>query len=392
MVTSGMLVAARQSHLRLKGRLEMGSKARIAIDGRELGGSGTGRYVERLLHYLQTLDHENEYFVLIRPGYFDKWNPKNKNFTKVKCPHKEFTFSEQLGLMRQIRNLKLDLIHFPMVQQPVFYKGKTVTTMNDLTTLRFRNPSKNYLIFTIKRWVYWWVNKVVTGKSNALITFTKFVAQDVANFAHVGKDKITVINLAAEELTGEAEPIAKLSGRDFIMFTGRPLPHKNLYRLIEAFANLSEKHPDLILAIIGKKDASFDSYISFMEKLGVSNSVVFTDYVPDGQLKWALGHTKAYIFPSLSEGFGLPGLEAMHYGAPVVSSSATCLPEVYENAAHYFDPTDVNDITSKINDVLSNEKLRKDLIKKGKIQVNKYSWKDMAEQTLAVYKKVLSEN
>jgi glycosyltransferase involved in cell wall biosynthesis len=176
------------------------------------------------------------------------------------------------------------------------------------------------------------------------------------------------------------------------MFTGRPLPHKNLYRLIEAFANLSEKHPDLILAIIGKKDASFDSYISFMEKLGVSNSVVFTDYVPDGQLKWALGHTKAYIFPSLSEGFGLPGLEAMHYGAPVVSSSATCLPEVYENAAHYFDPTDVNDITSKINDVLSSEKLRKDLIKKGKIQVNKYSWKDMAEQTLAVYKKVLSEN
>jgi glycosyltransferase involved in cell wall biosynthesis len=365
--------------------------ARIAIDGRELGGSGTGRYVERLLHYLQTLDQENEYFVLMRPGYFNKWSPQNNNFTKVKSPHKEFTFSEQLGLLRQIRNLKLDLVHFPMVQQPVFYKGKAVTTMNDLTTLRFRNPSKNYLIFTIKRWVYWWVNKAVTRKSNALITFTKFVAQDVAEFAHVGKDKITVINLAAEELAGEAEPISKLSGRDFIMFTGRPLPHKNLYRLIEAFANLREKHPDLLLAIIGKKDASFDSYISFMEKLGVSNSVVFTDYVPDGQLKWALGHTKAYVFPSLSEGFGLPGLEAMHYGAPVVSSNATCLPEVYADAAHYFDPTDVNDIAQKINDVLSSAKLINELVKKGKIQIGKYSWKRMAEQTLAVYRKTLQK-
>jgi glycosyltransferase involved in cell wall biosynthesis len=365
--------------------------ARIAIDGRELGGSGTGRYVERLLHYLQTLDTENDYFVLVRPEYFNKWNPVSKNFTKIKCPHKEFTFAEQTGLLRQIRNLKLDLVHFPMVQQPVFYKGKKVTTMNDLTTLRFRNPSKNYVVFTLKRWVYWWVNKQVSSKSNALITYTKFVKQDVAKFAHIEKNKISVINLAAEELAGNAEPIKKLNGKDFIMFTGRPLPHKNLYRLIEAFAELRKARPQLHLAIIGKKDASYDTYIAFMEKLGVSDSVVFTDYIPDGQLKWALGHTKAYIFPSLSEGFGLPGLEAMHYGAPVVSSNATCLPEVYEDAAHYFNPIDVNDIANKINEVLSSNKLHENLVEKGKIQVDKYSWKHMAEQTLAVYRKVLDK-
>jgi glycosyltransferase involved in cell wall biosynthesis len=365
--------------------------ARIAIDGRELGGSGTGRYVERLLHYLQILDHENDYFVLIRPNYFDKWHPSSKNFTKIKCPHKEFTFAEQLGLLRQIRKLNLDLVHFPMVQQPVLYKGKTATTMNDLTTLHFRNPSKNFVIFTIKRWVYWWVNKVVARKSDALMSFTNFVKEDVSKFADVRKDKITVINLAAEELAGEAEPIAKLKGEDFIMFTGRPLPHKNLYRLIEAFANLRQKHPDLLLAIIGKKDASYNTYIKFMEKLNVGDSIVFTDYIPDGQLKWALGHTKAYIFPSLSEGFGLPGLEAMHYGAPVISSNATCLPEVYGDAAHYFEPTDVKDIVSKIDDVLSNPKLRENLVEKGKIRVKKYSWQRMAEQTLEVYQKVLEQ-
>jgi glycosyltransferase involved in cell wall biosynthesis len=364
---------------------------RIAIDGRELGGSGTGRYVERLLHYLQAMDDQNDYFVLVRPAYFNKWHPVNKNFTKIKCPHKEFTFAEQMGLLRQIRKLNLDLIHFPMVQQPVFYRGKTVTTMNDLTTLRFRNPSKNYTIFMLKRWVYWWVNKKVARKSNALIAFTKFVMQDVAKFARVGEEKITVINLAAEELAGETEPIDKLAGKEFIMFTGRPLPHKNLFRLIEAFAKLKQSHPELSLAIIGKKDASFNSYISFMDKLGVSGSVVFTDYIPDGQLKWALGHTKAYVFPSLSEGFGLPGLEAMHYGAPVVSSNSTCLPEVYGDAALYFNPTDVNDMAEKIDKVLSDAKLRNNLVEKGKNQVKKYSWERMAKQTLDVYKKVLAE-
>jgi glycosyltransferase involved in cell wall biosynthesis len=366
--------------------------SRIAIDARELGGSGTGRYVERLLYYLQTLDNQNEYTVLLRPAVFDSWNPSAKNFSKVKCPHKEFTFAEQLGLLRQIRNLKPDLVHFPMVQQPVLYRGKTVTTMNDLTTLRFRNPSKNYVVFTVKRWIYWWLNKAVARKSNGLITFTNFVKQDVANFAKVNLDKITVINLAAEDLSGTPESIAGLEDRDFIMFNGRPLPHKNLYRVIEAFKIVREKHPQLLLVIAGKKDASFKTYAAFVKKLGLEKSVIFTGYIPDSQLKWAFQNTKAYVWASLSEGFGLPGLEAMHYDAPVVSSNSTCMPEVYEEAAHYFDPTDVNDMALKIDDVLTNPKLRKELVEKGKKQVEKYSWAKMAKQTLQVYQKILKVN
>jgi glycosyltransferase involved in cell wall biosynthesis len=365
--------------------------ARIAIDARELGGSGTGRYIERLLYYLQEYDKENDYFVLLKPSVFKIWAPACQNFTKVSCPHTEFTFAEQIGFLRQIRSLSLDLIHFPMVQQPVFYSGNTITTMNDLTTLRFRNPSKNYVVFSLKRWIYWWVNKKVAHKSNALIAYTNFVKNDVVRFAHVDKRKVSVIKLAAEDLRGAPQPIKKLVGENFIMFTGRPLPHKNLYHLIEAFTELRKKYPDLMLAIIGKKDASYNNYISFMKKLGVREGVVFTDYIPDAQLKWALSNTRAYIFPSLSEGFGLPGLEAMHYGAPLVSSNATCLPEVYGGAAHYFDPTDVNDMAAKIDEVLSDQELRKKLIEKGKIQVKKYSWARMAKETLEVYKKVLNE-
>jgi len=112
--------------------------------------------------------------------------------------------------------------------------------------------------------------------------------------------------------------------------------------------------------------------------------------VSEGQLRWLYENTAAYIFPSLSEGFGLPGLEAMAHGAPVVSSNATCLPEIYGNAAHYFDPLDINDIANKTNDVLTNSDLRNELIKKGKTQAAKYSWQQMAKQTLEVYKKALN--
>jgi glycosyltransferase involved in cell wall biosynthesis len=144
--------------------------------------------------------------------------------------------------------------------------------------------------------------------------------------------------------------------------------------------------------IAGKKDRSHRSYTRLAKELGVHDYVVLTDFIPDGQLKWAMQHTAAYVYPSLSEGFGLPPLEAMLNGAPVVSSNATCLPEVQGDAAHYFDPRDTADMTRAINDVLTKPELRKKLIALGHEQIKKYSWKRMAEQTLAVYKEALKES
>jgi glycosyltransferase involved in cell wall biosynthesis len=362
----------------------------IVIDARELRTS-TGRYVERLIHYLQQIDHENKYTVLLYPKDIEGWRPTNKNFKKLAWPYKEFTFSEQIGYLRRLNQLKADLVHFPIVQQPVLYRGKTVTTMNDLTTLRFKNPAKNWLVFTIKQKIYARVNKIVAKKSDKLITYTEFVKDDIARFAKINSRKITVTYLAAEELSGKAEPLKELEGKDFIMFNGRPLPHKNLRRLIEAFAVLHKKYPDLYLLIAGKKDRSYSSYLSLVKKLGLDNFVIFSDFIPDSQLKWTMENTKAYVFPSLSEGFGIPGLEAMFYGAPVASSNATCLPEVYGDAAHYFDPTDINDMAEKIDEVLTKPGLRKKLVEQGQKRVKKYSWKRTAEQTLDVYKRILED-
>lgn len=364
---------------------------KIVIDARELRTS-TGRYVERLLNYLQEVDTDlsHRYIVLLKPKDMDGWTPKSKRFTAVACRYKEFTFGEQLGMAWQLYRLRPHLVHFPMAQQPVLYFGKVVTTMQDLTTVRFTNPAKNKLVFAIKQQVYVRVIKWASYKSRHLITPTEFVKDDVAKFTRTNSRKITVTYEAGDSIDAKAEEMPELAGQQFIMYIGRPTPHKNLRRLIQAFVQLKEAHPELKLVLAGKEDANYRRHARYVRKHDIPD-VIFTGYISDGQLRWLYEHTAAYVFPSLSEGFGLPGLEAMACGAPVVSSNATCLPEVYGDAAEYFDPRDIDSIAKAINRVITKEDLRKTLIAAGKKQVTKYSWKRMAEQTLAVYKTVLHE-
>lgn len=364
---------------------------KIVIDARELRTS-SGRYVYKLLEYLQQVDTDlsHRYIVLLKPKDMDDWNPTSKRFTKVACRYKEFGFGEQLGMAWQLYQLKPDLVHFGMVQQPVLYFGKVVTTMHDLTTLRFANPAKNKYIFKLKQYVYAWVNKIAARKSKIIITPTEFVKDDVAKFTRTNSRKIRVTYEAADAIADKPEPITELEGKQFIMYVGRPQPHKNLRRLIEAFKILQEKNPELILVLAGKKDVLYKRHERRVKREGTEN-VLFTNFVSEGQLRWLYEHCAAYVFPSLSEGFGLPGLEAMAHGAPVVSSNATCLPEVYGDAVEYFDPRSVEDMTAKIQRVISNESLRRELIAAGKKQAAKYSWQRMADQTLAIYKEALGE-
>jgi glycosyltransferase involved in cell wall biosynthesis len=372
--------------------------SKIVIDAREYTTT-TGRYVFRLLEYLARTKSEHEYVVLLKPSDFDAAHFDNPQFTKIKCDVKEFTFAEQITLMRQIKSLQPDLVHFPMVQQPILYQGRVVTTMQDLTTIRFRNPSKNAVVFTAKQQVYKLINHIAARKSKLLITPTEFVKQDVVSYTHVSPDKITVTLEAADRIPDAPEPVPGLmaeggsggsagSTAKFIMYLGRPLPHKNLGRLIQAFAELKQKYPDLKLVLAGKKDALYEMHERDAAEQGMQN-IIFTGFVSEGQLRWLYENCQAYVFPSLSEGFGLPGLEAMIHGAPVASSNATCLPEVYDDAAHYFDPLSVEDIARAISDILDNDTLRQELIDKGAIQAAHYSWARMAEQTLDVYNRAL---
>jgi len=362
---------------------------RIVIDAREYSTS-TGRYISRLIQNLEEVDEANDYTVLLRQADYEIYQPKNPRFSKVATKYKEFSFGEQLGLARQLRRLKADLVHFGMTQQPVRYKRPKVTTVHDLTTARFKNPAKNSLVFAFKQRVYRRVIKKVARQSAALITPSEFVKNDLAAYAKIDPGKITVTPEAADPITATPEPLTGLIGKQFLLYVGRPTPHKNLERLLEAFHRLRADHPELILVLGGKKDANYQR-IETMARHSASKGLLFTNYLQEGQLRWLYENCSAYVFPSLSEGFGLPGLEAMAHGAPVVSSNATSLPEVYGQAAHYFDPEDTTTIAAAINDVLTDQKLRQDLINRGHEQVKKYSWRRMAEQTLAVYRQILDQ-
>lgn len=359
----------------------------LVIDARELRTS-SGRYVERLLHYLQIIDQQHRYTVLLKPADMDGWQPGNPNFTKLACPHQEFTFAEQLGLKRQIQTLKPDLVHFPFPQQPILYGGTIITTIHDLTTLRFSNPDKNPLIFKIKQQIYKYVIKRAARKSVHVLTGSQFVKDDVAQFTGINPEKITVTYEAADPIADAPEALPDLASRQFILYVGRPTPHKNLERLIEAFARLQARHSDLRLVLAGQQDANYRRIEAAVAAQRLRN-FVFTDFVSEGELRWLYEHCAAYVFPSLSEGFGLPGLEAMLHRAPVVSSDATCLPEIYGSAAHYFDPLDTQAMANAIDKVLTDAALRRTLIAAGKDQAAKYSWQRMAEQTIEAYKQAL---
>lgn len=361
---------------------------RVVIDARE-SGTSTGRYIDKLVENLHALKPDIDFVILTKPhrvGFFQKNTPR---FEVVESKYKEFSFYEQYGFVWQLYGIKTDLVHFNAPQQPVLYFGDCITTIHDLTTARFINPSKNPLVFRFKQIVYRLVVKWVSRKSKTIITPSQFVKNDVAEFAKVPKDKIKVTYEAADKISETAEPVKSLIDKQFILYVGRPQPHKNLWRLVEAFELLKKDRPGLKLVLVGKRDVLYERHEKKVHKKGIEN-VVFTDFVSEGQLRWLYENTAAYVFPSLSEGFGLPALEAMAHGAPVVSSNATCLPEVYGQAAHYFEPQDTTDMAKKIAEILSDEKLRSKLIANGYKQSAKYSWRRMAEQTLDIYRKLLN--
>lgn len=360
---------------------------RIVIDARE-SGTSTGRYLDKLVEYIHKTKPAYEVILLAKPHRVSFYQQIAPSFKTIITTHKEFSFAEQLGYWRQIKKLKADLVFFPMVQQPVLYRGKTVTTIQDLTTIRFRNPAKNWLIFTIKREIYKLVNQYVARKANHLLTPTEFVKQDVVSYTGVKPSKVTVTLESADKITEQPEAIASLQNKDFILYVGRPAANKNLNRLVDAFRQLKPAYPDLQLVFAGKLNAEYEKLRAFA---GNTPDVIFTDFVSEAELRWLYEHARTYVFPSLSEGFGLPGLEAMQYNLPVVSSNATCLPEVYKDAALYFEPLDSNDMASKIEQILDDKQLAEKLAEKGAALVKTYSWKRMARQTLDVFDAVLHD-
>ncbi len=358
----------------------------IVIDAR-IRRASTGRPIDRLLEYLQIIDNDNKYTILLEPG--DEWKPISKKFTTVICRYMQFSLNplQQITFARQLYKLKPDLVHFTMTsQQPIFYFGRQITFTHDLTMLKYaragRLPKWLHAVRMLGyRFLLWQSHR----KALKIVVPTEYVRNAVAKYHLFTNRKLVVTYEASEPPLLGVEQKPNYAPDEYLLYVGSAFPHKNLDRLIEAFELLKEHHPALKLLLVGKQEYHSRQLQKWAKKRASFEDIIFTGFVPDEDLKWLYIHAEAYVFPSLSEGFGLPPLEAMVHGCPVVSSNATSLPEVCGDAAHYFNPEDIHEMAEKINDVMVNTALRNKLVSRGYDQVKKFSWKRMAEDTLKIY-------
>lgn len=362
--------------------------SRIVIDARIINSS-TGTYVERLLYYLQLIDKKNEYIVLIPTKDRNFWKPTSKKWSVKFCDIPNYSVSEQTKFKKFLEDLSPDLVHFCMPQQPMFYSGKKVTTFHDLTLLKVYNSDKNYFVFKAKQSVGRVLFKKVAYDSQAIITPTEYTKNDLIEFAKINPNKITVTYEGADIGIYPIEPI-KLPFKKFILNVGRHSDYKNNVRLAEAHQILLKKYPKLGLVFVNRPDEATITNENLFRDRGYKN-IYFSGEVSKGVRDYLYTNATVYATLSLNEGFGLTGLEAMGFGLPVLSSDATCLPEVYADGATYCDPLDISDIVDKLNALLSDEKLRKDMVKRGKARHATFSWERMAKQTLEVYQSVLDK-
>lgn len=364
----------------------------IVIDAR-IRRSSSGRYTDRLLDHLQALDKENKYTVLVEPS--DEWQPKERNFKALACKYKRFSLNpfKQIGFSRFLHKLNADLVHFSMTgHQPLFYFGKQVTTTHDLTMYKFARPGRlpkwlHRLRMLGYRLLMWQAHR----KAERVIVPSEYVRDALAKYHLFTNRKITVTYEASEPMLPGKAVAPEAIPEKFILYVGSCFPHKNMRRLVQAMDLVNTKYPGVKLVHAGKMDLYAKRLRRWVKNQGKEGVVSFLGFVSDEELKWLYQNAEAYVFPSLSEGFGLPGLEAMVHGCPVVSSNATCLPEVYGDAAEYFDPLNVEEMAGAINKVLSSPARRSQLIALGKKQAGKYSWQKMAQETLEVYKEVLEK-
>lgn len=360
----------------------------IAIDARIINSS-TGRYIERLLTYLEKLDSPHQFSVLVRKKDRDYWKPTKSNFKVVVADFHQYTFAEQTGFLIFLNDLKADLVHFCMPQQPLLYRGTKVTTVHDLNLLRItENEGMPLPVLKFKQGVFSYLLRSVTKKSDYILTPTLHTKDDLLAFQPVNPDKIVVTYEAADLVSKNEKPVKQFVGKKFMIIVGRAEKYKNQQGAIEAHQLLLKNHPDLWLVIIGKRDNTSHKLEEWAQKKGYKQ-LEFFGFASDDELAWFYNHCAVYAFPSFMEGFGLHALEAMKHGAPVASSNATCLPEVLGDAALYFDPANPQEMADQVHKILVDKKLRNELIKKGAQQAARYSWQKMAKETLAIYDQAL---
>ena len=364
---------------------------RIVIDARIIGSS-TGRYAKKLLEELEKIDNSNEYIVILKANKYDEYNPSAENFKKYPVDIRDYSFDEQIKFKSILENLNADLVHFCMPQQPILYKGKKICTVHDLTLLKTFNLNKNKYKYFIKQLIAKFVFKYIGYSNEFIITPSEYTKNEYIKLANVPQDKVRVIyesGIDSEEITNVLE--YKLEFDKYILYVGQQSEYKNIKLLAMAHQLMLNTYPNLGLVLVGNLNEEAKKNKEYFINQGYKN-IHFTGYLDDSFRNWLYKNAECYVFPSLMEGFGLPGLDAMAYNLTLISSNASCLPEIYKNAALYFDPNDVDYLVRKLELVISNKGCRENLIKNARFLLKNYSWKKTASDTLQLYKEALKSD
>lgn len=278
----------------------------------------------------------------------------------------------------------------PTHYAPRFSPVPTVISIMDLSYLFFPELFKPADLYQLRNWTEYSMKN-----AKKAFTISNSSKDDIIKEYKVSEKKIVVTYPGIKDTLSLTPNVygmntikAKYNLSDkYILFVGTLQPRKNIIRLIEAFSLLENKK-DIQLVIIGKKGWLYEEILNAPEQFGVSDRVKFLHNVSDDELNLFYKHAICDVLPSLYEGFGLPVLEAMQHGCPVITSNISSLPEAGGDAALYVDPENVHDIAKKMTKLIEDDKLRKELIEKGKKQVAKFSWEKTAKETLAILEEI----
>lgn len=378
---------------------------RIGIDARLYGleHAGLGRYVMRLVEETLRLDKKNDYVLFLNKDHADQF--KNRKHVRVVTTNIPiYSVAEQTLLPFVFSKEKLDLLHVPHFNAPLFYDGKMVLTVHDLIKHDSKGPettTRHRWLYLIKRFGYLTLTSAIASRVDHILVPSSFVKEDVAKRLHVPLEKITVTYEAAsgsikEVSLSDNEKIELLNkyhlAQPFVVYTGSVYPHKNVDVLVQAIEKHNQrKEVDLQLALVCSRSVFWERLNKKITEKNLQNWVKLLGFIEDEDVSKLYSLALALVHPSKMEGFGLTGLEAMSVGLPVISSNASCLPEVYGDAALYFNPNDVDDLVNCLETYIKDQSLRDEMATKGYLQARKYSWTQMAKETLVVYKQLLSE-
>lgn len=374
----------------------------IGLDLRLLGTrhGGIGRYCLELFPRILELDKENKYFAFLNKKNLDASEiaklEKFKNLEIVDTKTRHYSIGEQTSFLRLLNKYNLDLVHFPNFNHPILYKGAFLVTIHDMVHHKISGAKKTHALHF---YAYKKVIEHASQKSRAIITVSEASKKDIVGLLNASPRKVDVIyegsSLNTEVAPEEVERVKKnyIISRPYFLFVGVLERKKNLVNLTRGFDLFIQKyHAEIDLVIVGKQDSHYPEVKHQALDIKNSNKLIFTGSISEKELEALYKGAYAFVSASLHEGFGLPGVEALSFGLPLLMSNTEVFNEIYDNAAIYFNPLDPEDIAEKMNLLVRDSQFYEQLQRKSFDRSLNFNWDAAASKTFEIYKQILTKS